>query len=360
MDWDSHGTAFKRLQRQQQITTAKLIHKLANTNLQNRCYYGKDPTCPCCSAAEESWEHVLSCPSEAASNHRTKAMKDMVENLKVRGVPEEILSAIQHGITKWIQQRTTPDISIHAQTVGSLKRADVLLTMASREKISTIGWLQLFHGRLRKYWGKAIAAYLNVPTISNTPHPLVSWLIHYLWHYTRSLWIFRNQIVHGSTDQEAAAIIMSTLHNKVKNLYTSFQDNPHILLPRHQYLFLSRPLAQQLKLDIDSINCWIRSVEIAQQALLQHNIFLQEQSQHFFAPFLAAGQARARLRFPPTLNPDTSTLGLDDSSSDSFPYTTTDTISTSATLSSATTSTNTTATTNVTATNPSLVGALAN
>ncbi len=192
-------------------------------------------------------------------------------------MPIKILSALQHGIIQWIHQRTIPGTSIPAEMVNSLKCADVLLTMTFTEQFPTISWLQLYHGRLSKYWGKAIAAFLYVPAISNTPHPLVSFLIQYLWQYTCSLWIFCNQIVHGSTDQEAAAIIISTLHNKVKNLYISFQDNPHILLPHHQYLFHSRPLAQCLKLDID-ITCWIQSVEITEQALLQHNTLLQEQA----------------------------------------------------------------------------------
>jgi hypothetical protein len=176
------------------------------------------------------------------------------------------------------------------------------------EQFSTNSWLQLFHGRLSKCWGKAIAAYLTVPTISNKPHPLVSWLIHYMWQYTSSIWMFRNQKVHGSNDEEAAAITMSKHHNIVKNLYNSFYDNPHILLPCHQHLFPSRPLAQWLKLNIDSLTCWIPSVEITEQTLLQHSTLLKEQSQHFFASFQVTGQAQARLCFPPTLSSTTSTL----------------------------------------------------
>jgi hypothetical protein len=46
VDWISHEKAFKRLTRHQQITMAKLIHNLANTNKQNFLYYKTSPLCP--------------------------------------------------------------------------------------------------------------------------------------------------------------------------------------------------------------------------------------------------------------------------------------------------------------------------
>jgi hypothetical protein len=63
IDWQAHKSAHSRLTWSQRISTAKLIHGLANTNYQNKVYYGTTSLCPCCSTAEESFEHVLHCPA---------------------------------------------------------------------------------------------------------------------------------------------------------------------------------------------------------------------------------------------------------------------------------------------------------
>jgi hypothetical protein len=56
--WDAHELAFKRLSRSRQITTAKLIHELVNTNVQNQRYYNKSPICACCLTEEETFAHT--------------------------------------------------------------------------------------------------------------------------------------------------------------------------------------------------------------------------------------------------------------------------------------------------------------
>ncbi len=102
----------------------------------------------------------------------------------------------------------------------------------------------------------------------------------------------RNQVVHGRTDQEVATKIKESIHNQVRNLYTTFQTDPNFILSRHHYLFTNRSLEQHLNLDIDSFTCWLRSVDDAQQVLLHHNTNLQLQSNRFFAPIYAIGRAR--------------------------------------------------------------------
>lgn len=67
VDWDAHESAFNRLPRCLTITTAKLIHNLANTNRQKILYYKSCALCPGCQAEEETFEHILKCsfPSTA-------------------------------------------------------------------------------------------------------------------------------------------------------------------------------------------------------------------------------------------------------------------------------------------------------
>jgi hypothetical protein len=83
-----------------------------------------------------------------------------------------------------------------------------------------------------------------------------------------------------------AAKIRETSHNQVRDLYTQCQTNPTFILSRHHYLFISRSLEQCLRMDIDSITCWLRSVEDAKRALEYHNTQLRLQSNPFLPPFM--------------------------------------------------------------------------
>jgi hypothetical protein len=209
---------------------------------------------------------------------------------------------------------------VHATTVGSLKGPDILLTAAFTEQFHNIGWYHMLMGRLSKKWGAAVALYHKMPSDSQVSTTWTKQAIQFIWKYTRSLWNHRNTVVHGSTDQEVANKIKASIEEQVTSFYHKFNTSPHFILQRHHYLFTSRTLQQRLHLDIDSINCWLRSVQEAIQALHHHETQQRLNSARFFAPFYAAG------RTPNMLHPQAS-----DSSEDedySIPSTTTDTSTT--------------------------------
>jgi hypothetical protein len=81
VDWTSHSRAFNCLSRQQKIQTAKLIHNLANTNLQNHLYYGTSSACPGCQQDEETFEHVLTCSFPPTRRHRDTCIKVLESSL---------------------------------------------------------------------------------------------------------------------------------------------------------------------------------------------------------------------------------------------------------------------------------------
>ena len=290
--WDAHELAFKRLSRSRQISTAKLIHGLVNTNVQNQRYYNKSPLCPCCLTENETFDHVLSCSSEATVSARTIALKELRKNLQQINTPIEVIDALIHGTNIWLN-RQGGECAVRPLTAGSLKGTDMLLTTAFNEQFHSIGWGNLFHGRISKLWGKTVSQ-INKSPFSSYPTTWAAQTILYLWQYTRVIWEHRNQVVHGATDQEKAARIKQAIDQQVRDLYSSFQNNPEFILTRHQYLFTNKSIEQRLQLDIDSITCWIRSVESAQQDLAHHNTTIRLQSSRFFAPFYAIGKARQR------------------------------------------------------------------
>lgn len=240
VDWDAHETAFKQLTRGNKIMVAKLIHKLVNTNKQNQLFYGKSPLCPCCQSSEESLPHLLSCDSDSAMEHRNKALLELQSNLKTINTPMEVIDAIKYGMLQWIAGQQGEHTTVHALTAGSLRGPDISLTMAFTDQFHTIGWYHLLMGRLSIKWGKAVALYHKAPPGSNIPKTWTTQAISQLWKFTRSLWAYRNTVVHGATDKEIADKIRAEITTKVTSLYTEYQANHNIILPKHKYLFSSR------------------------------------------------------------------------------------------------------------------------
>jgi len=105
-----------------------------------------------------------------------------------------------------------------------------------------------------------------------TPTQLSSWgtiLVTGLWNFTLTLWNHRNTVVHKSTVEEQASIVMSTLKPWVTVFYHSFSQNPNFIFPWYHYLFTTHSLAIRLKHPYNHLQCWLHSVEEAIPKLLR-------------------------------------------------------------------------------------------
>ncbi len=169
----------------------------------------------------------------------------LIKALEAANTPQQIISALTHGFHAWFLKQQDSTFSASALTVGSLHGPDILLTMAFAEQFYSIGWMQLHHGHLSKYWEKAYVTY----TKSTVPTQSIQWvtrLIRALWRYTHSLWSHQNQVVHGHSDKEVAEKLCKDLMNQVSLLYETYQHSPDFILPWHQYIFTSCSLSQHL------------------------------------------------------------------------------------------------------------------
>jgi hypothetical protein len=95
------------------------------------------------------------------------------------------------------------------------------------------------------------------------------------------MWGTRNQIVHGATAYDQAAVILQHLHEKVWQYYNQFQQDTSFLLPRHHHLFTRQTLDQRLSHSHNHLNSWLRSVEEARQ-VLAHQIHQEQAISRFF------------------------------------------------------------------------------
>jgi hypothetical protein len=168
--------------------------------------------------------------------------------------------------------------------VGSLHAGDTLLTTAFKEQYSTIGWYQLLLGCRSGKWGKAYAAYVGRSCTMQQQTSWSSLLVTLLWKYTRSLWQYRNKIIHGSTAEASAKHKLIQLQTEVTRLYSIFNLNPNFILPRHCYLFQHKSFLQRLSQPYNDIQCWLRCFTEAQNILHHQETILHVESRRAFYP----------------------------------------------------------------------------
>jgi len=147
VDWDAHESAFNRLPRCLTITTAKLIHNLANTNRQKILYYKSCALCPGCQAEEETFEHILKCSFPSTAKFWQEQLLELHTALENHCTPPAVCAALLHGFRDWIDP---PTVCYHTPTSGSLRGPDILLTEAYYEQFHQLSWFQLCLGRVSK------------------------------------------------------------------------------------------------------------------------------------------------------------------------------------------------------------------
>jgi len=87
------------------------------------------------------------------------------------------------------------------------------------------------------------------------------WSAAAVQYNTKAIWQCRNEIVNGTTVEEHAQHLISTLHTKATTYYAEYETMNHIVLAHHQYLFTTRSLEECLKASYDTLSSWICSLE---------------------------------------------------------------------------------------------------
>jgi hypothetical protein len=153
-----------RFPRVQQLSYCKLQHGLLNANLQNKKFYGKPDTCPCCQMQPESFLHVLTCNHTETSMNRYHQQEALWKALASLHTPPLVLSYIRKGILNCAKV----DLSISTSesiaqdstaSYDSLPDYVLFLNDAYNQKSTEIGWGNFLRGRISVQWKEA--AYLE-------------------------------------------------------------------------------------------------------------------------------------------------------------------------------------------------------
>jgi hypothetical protein len=259
VDWKAYQKALQATTRSHKISLIKISHKLLNTNHQNKKYYDTPDTCPCCNQHGETFAHMLTCNANTTSTMRETQQHLLKTKLSAISTPELVIEAIIAGIKQWEQQQVNPDFEIRAPTFGSCHPKKMIISQAFVEQTREIGWENFFRGRVSKLWG---AAYTYNATHCNGHNSALTWsseLITYILAYSATSWDTRNKILHGNTLADHQAKLITSLSIEITAAYEAFSKDPFIVPSTFCSIFTSKTLTQRLHLDVDSMQCWLRS-----------------------------------------------------------------------------------------------------
>jgi hypothetical protein len=169
---------------------------------------------------------------------------------------------------------------------------DIYLTGAFIEQYHSIGWPQLYLGRVGTSWEKAYHAYSGRSTSEEIASHWSIAFISTLWEYARHIRNQRNSIIYGAEEAQAAQTIANN-QQQIQNLFAEFQEDPSMILPHHCHQFTSKSVEDRLNQQFDDMNCWLRSVEEAQAVKEHHVDTLRSEAAH-----LSQATEQHKQRFP--------------------------------------------------------------
>jgi hypothetical protein len=248
--------------------------------------------CPLCRLSPETINHVFCCSHQEAIDARLKQQEALWKQLSSINTPPLVLLHLQQGIQGHLDGsiRLANMSTVSSQTSSSpstssstaLDPALALVLSASAQQ-SELGWDQLLRGRLSALWGGAVV------------HTLLAqhqWTYKRIWaakavkaflDYSLSLWKHRCALVHGRTLEESKSLTLQRLTLKVTEAYQIYQEDPHIIPQRDRHIF-SVSLEQRLRQDIDSLECFLSTFQIASETQRQNHLALSKWAHTFFQP----------------------------------------------------------------------------
>jgi hypothetical protein len=281
--WDAFRLAMSSISRSHQISICKLTNGLWNTNEQNRKFYGTSDKCPFCSSPE-TLLHIFTCGSSKATSYRQEAIQEFQRKLDKLKTHSKIADAIVSGLDQWALSsgRATPSI---VPFRGSINSMEVLITRAFTEQHTDIGWLQFLQGKVSKYWVEAQK--LTLTKSHDTTKSALQWgkqLILEVWSLSKKIWEHRNKEIHGNSIQEVKEKSKQKLEKQVRYFYTSYDDNPFLILRRDSYLF-DKDVEHHLLLPLEHQTAWLRSVKEAILVRKHHDELAASSRKQWFKDF---------------------------------------------------------------------------
>jgi hypothetical protein len=218
IDWKALTQALNR-KRDKEVALVKLLAEVTPTaTITNRYGSSKSSKCPRCHTDDETIDHVIRCSSAECQKWRSALLTHLrmvcTTALHSRLALVDVLLA---GLSCWFQHETLQcddyPVSLHKLISDQ----------------NSIGWNQLFRGRMVTEWAKLQQTSLSdngCQTQSLSGRSWVATVVSTIWTRFFELWDARNKIVHGVNINDYTAIQKATLLDEIKDLH-SRRDSFH-------------------------------------------------------------------------------------------------------------------------------------
>ena len=255
INWEALAKYLGSLSAPCRATQVKLQHGWIPTNgflfIQKRASCDK---CPLCSSVVETALHVRQCKAVAASTFRRSRLSQLSRELQGINTAPEIINCWTHHIAESCGDLSTDEVIVLAP------RSDIhkALGLARRHQ-SVLSWEGFLQGRVSSRWNAVQACHEKLrrqeTASANNKVPWDVRAIRLVCEFNAALWAFRNDEVHGRTQQEAQRKLRTEVEAKVVALYARHPT----LLPRYPSVH-SMPLEVRLKKPTLTLQMWIKQV----------------------------------------------------------------------------------------------------
>lgn len=235
IDWHPHGRALHNLPFHKRVTITKFIHGWLPLNSHmNKCDPNVPTNCPACQTHTETPTHFLHCKHSSRQDLRKTFTAELQAHFKQGKCEPTTSNLLLSGLFLWA----------HTPPTHPPSNISPAHQMAFHEQ-QTIGWDQLWYGRLSNKWAEIHEAYRESPlhpsrtdiktdilheelhTIPGRGHPHEIWvqiLIRKIWSFALTTWTLRNEQQHQSDEQDPTTT--SRLKTQIQAIYNSAHQLP--------------------------------------------------------------------------------------------------------------------------------------
>jgi len=247
IDWEAHRIAISRMPNR--VHTIKLVHDILPTNhMVSKYQVGRSDRCPCCSVEREDRDHILRCPHETRELWRSKCLQRLHQTLDYIDTRPFLGDILMEGISEWF--RGSPSLELDK---FPLQYRRLIIQQNS------IGWRQVFNGRLSCEWSRHQDDFLQSQRLRSKSRSGKLWsttVITCLWKQWLEVWTSRNDIIHGHDETTRRLVLRNKAEWQIRKVY----KNRELYLPRDRD-FLFETVEEHLTQSTTSLLNWFSTYQ---------------------------------------------------------------------------------------------------
>lgn len=249
IDWETIRRTTKNMKPSQRATKAKFTFRWNYTKVRGFLFNEEDSElCPLCNAAQETNQHVLRCGHEKVLENRDDRLADLATALRTIGTQKDMVRLMMTYVS------TTEPIPLDLVRYAPCENG--FRDLMTRQSLIgdgnwECGWWSCAwkeqHDRLRKNGHRAKYS-------GDKWAPRAQAM---LWEYVRSLWVRRNEVIHGANEEEERQVRRMRLERQVEDLY---DGRPRV---GNKSALFANSKSEMLRKGSTHLKNWIKRVETA-------------------------------------------------------------------------------------------------